>query len=52
MAVADEPLAASLRLEIGMLGKELGDLGLDRWANKARAPPRNTSVSRSSNAPG
>jgi len=30
MAVADEPLAASLRLEIGVLAKELGDLGLDR----------------------
>jgi hypothetical protein len=30
MAVADKPLAASLRLEIGVLAKELGDLGLDR----------------------
>jgi NAD(P)-dependent dehydrogenase (short-subunit alcohol dehydrogenase family) len=34
MAVADEPLAAILRLEIGMLGEELGDLGLDSLGQK------------------
>jgi hypothetical protein len=52
MAVADDPLAAILRPEIGMLGEELGDLGSTAWVSKARAPPRKTSVSRSSNAPG
>src|SRR6185436_15993417 len=38
MAVANQPLAASLRLEIGMAGEELGDLGLDRLRQQATRP--------------
>jgi hypothetical protein len=38
MAVANQPLAASLRLQIGMAGEELGDLGLDRLRQQATRP--------------
>ena len=38
MAVADDPLAAILRPEIGMLGEELGDLGLDRLRQQGPRP--------------
>lgn len=38
MAVADEPLTAILRLDIGMLGEELGDLALDGLAQQGPCP--------------
>jgi hypothetical protein len=45
MAVADEPLAAILRLEIGMLGEELGDLGLDSLGQQGTRPAAQDLVS-------
>jgi hypothetical protein len=52
MTVTHQAVAAVIGLEIGVLGQERGDFGLDGLGERLRAPSRRTSVSGSLNDPG